>query len=167
MLLTNLRKYCAVLGLLAAGLLLAGCGGGKPVAVVTAERSIFTSALDCEAAGKFSIDVCSATIEAAVAAHDKTAPSYKSIDSCETAEGKEKCERIGENLYRPRLSAFLITASTPPVAAPLYLTRDGQPGFRTADKQNILAKDETLIFSKSARQAFEGHTGGVKKKGMF
>ena len=164
MLLNKLPKRICILSLFTGASLLGGCGGEKPaVAAAQVEKAIFTSALDCESGGQLTLDVCSKTIEAAVAAHEKSAPSYKSQASCEEKEGTSKCERIAEKLYRPRLSAFLITASTPAVAFPLYLTKDAQLGFRTADMQVLLEKDDNLTFSKSARHAYEAYASKSAK----
>lgn len=146
---------------------LAGCGGEEPVVANKAaptERSIFVSAVDCEASGKFGIEDCSQAIEKAIKAHDKSSPTYKSLDTCEDTEGSERCERVEERKYRPRLAAYVFDNATPPAAKPLYLTADGGAGFRTAEKEVLLGKDDNLIFSKSARDLYELYVGVKKKK---
>ena len=68
---------------------LAGCGGGAPKK--TAEpppfQGIYTASGDCADSGKLTIDQCLTAMEKAVAEHEKSAPSYKSLRSCEGTEG--------------------------------------------------------------------------------
>ena len=155
-------KSLSFLLLCGAALALAGCGGDKPVAAAPGpaaptERSIFVSTVDCEASGRFPIEQCSNAIAGAVTMHDKYAPSYKSLGTCEETEGAGKCERMADRIYKPQLAAFIFDNATPPSATPLYLIVDGTPGFRTGDKKMMLGKDDNLIFSKSARDAYELH----------
>ncbi len=153
----NKSQFTAGLVLASTSLALAGCGGDEPKAKAAApvERSIFVSAVDCEASGKLSIDDCSKAIEKAVTAHEKTSPTYKSQSSCETAEGADKCERVADKIFRPKLVAYILDAATPPVAKPLYPTADGVAGFRNGAKEVLLASDDNLIFSKSAQDLYE------------
>jgi hypothetical protein len=148
---------------------LAGCGGSdaqpKPKAGAPVEKSIFVSVVDCEASGKFKTEDCEKGIEKAIRMHEKQAPSYKSEGSCEEKEGAGKCERLDERVFRPRLAAFLFDNTEPPTAKPLYLTLDGGQGFRGAEaKEVFLAKNDDLIFSKSASDLFELHGKKGKKK---
>jgi len=155
-----------VLSLLAATAL-AGCGGGAPkTPEVAAERAVYTNARDCATGNKITIEQCSEAINKAIAEHEATAPKYTSIRSCETAEGEGKCDRIADKQFRPRLLAFLVTLSKPPVARPLYATIGGEQGFRLADKTMLLGTDETLTFSTRATAAYELNSKPVKK-GLF
>jgi len=141
-------------------LALAGCGGDEPVEAAPAaptERSVFVSAVDCENSGKYAIEDCSKAIERAVRSHDKYSPTYKSLNSCESAEGAGKCERVGDRAFRPRLAAYVFDTASPPVARPLYLTTDGAAGFRTAEKEVLMGTDDSLIFSKSAHDLYDLH----------
>jgi hypothetical protein len=153
-------KLKPILVAASACLALTACGGDEgeqPKAAVPTERAIYTSALDCEAGGKLTLEQCTAAIERAIALHDKYAPKYRSLGSCEETQGVEKCERIDEKEFRPRLTAFIIAPHDPNTAKPLYLTMDGQEGFQTIEKEMILAKNDNYIFSRSARDAYELH----------
>lgn len=161
-------RRIAILAATTVPVALAGCGGGAPeTPKVAAERAIYTNAKDCAAGGKLDIDQCTTLIEKAIADHEDKAPKYASQKSCEAVEGAEKCERYGTKQFRPRLIAFLITKSTPPVAAPLYPTIEGEMGFRTADKLVLLGSDESLTISDKAVAAYEQHSAGGTKKGFF
>lgn len=149
-----------------AALVLAGCGGGgsaKKTAEPPPFRGIYTASGDCADSGKITIDDCVTAMEKAVADHEKTAPTYTSLRSCEATEGRERCERTHVGAYRPVLLAFLITASKPPVAVPLYATGDAKKiGFRTAAKEFFLAGDEAVAMSEHAQTLAES---SVDKKG--
>jgi hypothetical protein len=163
----NKSRHFASFVITSACLALAGCGGEEvqeDKAAVPTERSIFVSAVDCEASGKITIEDCSKAIEKAIRVHDKTSPTYKSLDSCEETEGAERCERVADRIYRPRLAAYVFDNTTPPAAKPLYLIADGAAGFRNADKEVLLGKDDNLIFSKSAQDLYELYVGVRKKK---
>ena len=142
---------------------LAGCGGEEPTQAKKGptERLIYVSAPDCEAGGKYSLDDCSAAIQKAIQFHDKKSPTYKSQGTCEETEGLDKCERVGDKNFRPRLVAYAFDDATPLTAKPLYLIKEGTPGFRVNEKDMLLEKDDNLIFSKSAKDLSELH---VKKK---
>jgi hypothetical protein len=153
-------KLKPILVAASASLALAACGGDEPEqpkAAAPVERTIYTSALDCEAGGKLTLEQCTAAIERAVALHDKYAAKYRSLSTCEEAQGVEKCERVDEKEFRPRLTAFIVSAQDPNTTKPLYLTMDGQEGFQTVEKEMILAKNDNYIFSRSARDAYELH----------
>lgn len=130
--------------------LLAACGkGNDDVAKGPVHKGVYTSAADCEASGKLSIEICARAMEIAVAEHETNAPSYGSLRNCEDKEGKDTCERTEEK-YRPQLQAFLVIASEPPQAVPLYAPPANAEGFRGADKKTYLATDETIAFSEHA-----------------
>jgi hypothetical protein len=153
---------------LAATLALAGCGGSapQPAATAAAERAVYTNSGDCGDSGKISFETCVSLMERAVVEHEKSAASYKSLRSCETAEGEGRCERSGETNYRPKLLAFLVTFSQPPTAKPLYAAGDAV-GFKAADKTKFLVSDETLTFSEHSLTIAEGTVSKKRKSGMF
>ena len=156
----SLGKLYPILVAASASLALAACGGEeteKPKAEAPTERAVYTSALDCESGGKLDLEQCTSAIERVVAIHDKNAPKYRSLDACEEVQGADKCERVDEKEFRPRLSAFVVLPQDPNTAKPLYLTLDGKEGFQTIDKEVILAKNDSYIFSRSARDAYELH----------
>jgi len=146
---------------------LAGCGGSAPKTVANAsdeENIIFTSALDCEASGRFTAAHCTKALEAAMNAHLKKSPTYKSLSQCETTEGPEKCERMDAKNYRPRLVAVAVTPAAVkkaeaaggfPDAIPLYPTQSGEKGFRTLEKKIMLIDGDKTEFSPQAVAAAE------------
>lgn len=154
-------------------LLLAGCGGGsKKVAEAPAFQGIYTASGDCADSGKLTIDQCLEAMEKAVAEHEKSAPSYNSLKSCESTEGRDRCERTHIGNYRPVLLAFLVTAPTPtkpPAAKPLYASGDPKKiGFRSAAKDFYLTSDETVSMSAHAHTLAEANVDKkAKGKGAF
>lgn len=144
-----------------------GCGNSAPESKVPVQRGIFTSAADCAASQKFPMEKCTKAIEAAIENHVATAPTYTSLKSCEKAEGAEKCERMDEKTYRPKLRAFLVVGNEEVLGSPLYPTTDGAAGFRGLDKVVYSADDETLNFSPQAVAAYELHSGKVVAKSKY
>jgi uncharacterized protein YgiB involved in biofilm formation len=161
--LPRLRTRLA-LTVVAAAAPLAGCGQGAAKATAPAPRGIYTSSGDCAEAGKLTFEQCASAMEHAVAGHEKAAPSYSSLKSCEKTESEERCERTASGGYRPRLLAFLVTAGASPTARPLYAPPEGKEGFRAADKTLFLVSDETLTFSGHAQTLAEGGADAKKKK---
>lgn len=141
---------------------LAGCGDGAAKPTAQVPRGIYTSSSDCAEAGKLSFEQCAEALERAVAAHEKLAPNHASLKSCEKTEGESQCERTAAGDYRPRLLAFLVAATTPPTARPLYAAPAGKEGFRASDKTLFLISDDNLTFSGHAQTLAEG--GEAKKK---
>lgn len=140
---------------LAAALALAGCGGSaeeKPAAAAAVEKAIYISSADCADAGKIKADDCDALIEKAVKLHEKNAPSFKSLRSCEEAAGLERCENDVTGTYRMRLQAFLVSFGKAIIAAPLYPSADGKIGFRDDKKAAIDALSDAFTVSNSALQ---------------
>jgi hypothetical protein len=152
----------AITAMALAAVPLAGCGDGAAKQTVRVPRGVYTSSSDCAEAGKLSFEECTGALERAVAAHEKQAPSYGSLKSCEKTEGESQCERTDAGGYRPRLLAFLVTATTPPTARALYAAPAGKEGFRASDKTLFLISDETLTFSSHAHTLAE--SGDAKKK---
>lgn len=157
----------ALAAMAAAILPLAGCGDGAAKTAAQAPRGVYTSSSDCAAAGRLSFEQCSGALEHAVAAHEKSAPSYASLKSCEKTEGESQCERTASGGYRPRLLAFLVMASSPPAARPLYAAPEGKEGFRASDKTLVLHSDETIAFSEHAHTLAEGGSDKKKKRSGF
>ena len=157
----------------AIALFLVGCGGGgKKANEPAAFRGIYTTSGDCSDSGKLTVDQCLEAMEKADAEHEKSAPSYGTLSSCEATEGAAQCERTHAGNYRPVLLAFLVTASKPPVAKPLYSSGDAKKvGFRTASKEFFLTKDETVAMSQHAHTLAEASipkkAKGGKGKGAF
>ncbi len=137
---------------LLASTVLAGCGSGSQPSQPQAKvpRGIFISASDCADAGKLTLDECGQAIDMAVALHEKQAPFYTSLQKCVAAEGSDFCDKTVEG-YRARLQAFLVTMNPKrPAAAPLYPSKPGSPGFRSAGKETVDANDESLNVSVAA-----------------
>jgi len=153
------QRLAGIASLVLAPLSLASCGDSgaatPPPTAVVAERLVFISVKDCAESNKIERAACEAIIDEAIARHVANAASFTSTKSCETAESADHCERTAAKAYRPRLLAFLVTASTPPTAVPLYAANGGDPGFHTLEGKPILVSDETLTFSKLASAALE------------
>lgn len=154
-------------GLAAAGVMsvvLAGCGGSPSASTTPDYKGIFTTAVDCGESGKISYEDCSAAMSKAVDAHEKDAPTYSSQRACIAKEGEGKCEFTAANgRYRPRLLAFLVTASKPPVAKPLYAHAKGKPGFRDISNNEYTIDTEELAFSEHAQTMFEAQAAKKKR----
>jgi hypothetical protein len=95
------------------------------------------------------------------------------LSLCETTEGPEKCERMDEKNYRPRLAAVSVTPAAIkkaeetgkyPESVPLYLTQAGEKGFRTLEKQIVLIDADMVAFSPQAVAAAELGAAIKKKK---
>ncbi len=139
---------------LAAALALAGCGGKaeeKPVAAAV-DKAIYISSADCADGGKLPAEECDVLIEKAVKLHEKNAPSFKSLRSCEEAAGLERCENDVTGTYRMRLQAFQISFGKPITAAPLYPSAGGKIGFRDDKKAAIDALSDAFTVSNAALQ---------------
>lgn len=142
----------------AACLALAGCGEAKKTtAAPAAFRGVYTTSSDCADSGKLTYEQCVTAMEKAVTEHEKTATSFKTLTSCEASEGVNRCERTHLGTYRPVLLAFLVTASTPPRAQPLYAIGDKKVGFRTASKEVFLTSDENITMSRHAQSMAESN----------
>ena len=147
-----LPRFCLVAGL-ASVTLLTACGKAEELKAAgpPAERGIFISTSDCADSGKLTAEQCGQAVDMAVAAHEQQAPTFKSLRLCEAASGVERCEKSSNDQYRARLQAFFVTMSDPPTAVPLYAPAKGKAiGFRSASKQAIDARDETLHVSTIA-----------------
>jgi uncharacterized protein YgiB involved in biofilm formation len=134
--------------------LLAGCGKSsapKKADAAPPEYGVYISSADCAESGKLSEDLCIKVINTAVAIHQKEATVYKFLQKCEAAEGgADRCDKTGEDEYRPRLQAFYVTLGNQPSAVPLYPPKNSVAGFRTATKQAIDARDQSLHISNEA-----------------
>ena len=139
--------------------LLAGCGkSGKKAEGPPAFRGVYTTSSDCADSGKITIEQCMEAMQKAVAEHEKTAPKYSSLRSCEATEGPGRCERTESSGFRPILLAILVTGSTPPEGKPLYAATEKKViGFRSATKEHYLADNEAIPFSEHAQTLAEAH----------
>ncbi len=150
------HKLALVVAALVLPAALAGCGGSNstsPAAKVA--KGIYTTASDCADSGKLTYEQCSDLIYAAVEKHEADAPTYTELRFCEAKEGEGKCEFTANDKIRPKLLAFLVTASQPPHAIPLYATPKGEPGFRDLGGATYLHTNEELVFSEHAVTVFE------------
>ena len=158
-------KSLRVAAVLVAPLALAACGKSNTEAKTPIKQYIVTSAVDCSDNANLSYEDCTAIIEKAVEAHTKEAATYTSMKNCEKTEGAGKCERVDETSYRPRLVAFQLAMSEPPVATPLYAPKTDEVGFRTASNTALSVENESYTFSKSAVHASEAFASGMKNGG--
>ena len=138
---------------LAAALGLSGCGKSedKVASKIETEKAIYMSSADCTDGGKVAADMCAVLIDRAVKMHEAQAPTFKSLRSCETDAGVDRCERTGKELYRMRLQAFLFEIiGKQAMATPLYPSADAKIGFRDAAKKAVDARDENFIVSQAS-----------------
>ncbi len=143
--------------------LLAGCGDSQSSTGGPAMRGVIASASDCASFGPEAVDACGDAIERAVSAHENTT-AYRTADACEAVAGAAMCERSASGMYRPRLSAFLVTLGRSPQAEPLYPAAPGTIGFQTSGKTTFAASDTSLAFSRLALSVAEGQSVSKKKK---
>lgn len=148
---------CSALPLLTvAGLLLAGCGQSGPP--VPTERFVYVSSQDCAAAERVKPEDCIKAVDKAIVEHDKLPLKYPTLADCEKAEGADRCERVVERHWRPRLMAFHFTVKGPSVvAAPLYAGLKGATVFRDAGG-SVLDWERTdgVVFSRQSIRKAEG-----------
>ena len=140
---------------IAALFVLGGCGKSedKAAAAAPVEKAIYMSAADCADGGKVPAEKCDALIETAVKQHETSAPSFKSLRSCEEASGIERCENDVTGTYRMRLQAFLISFGKTITSAPLYPSDGGKIGFRDDKKAVVDALSDAFTVSNAALQA--------------
>lgn len=152
---TKLPRSISAIAILAAPVLLAGCGGSSPKVAVKDFKGIYTTASDCADSGKLSYEDCSAAMAQAVQKHETDAPSYGELRFCEAKEGDGKCEGGGEQKYRPKLFAFLVTAGKTTTAVPLYAHTKGEEGFRDLAGATYMHANPDLVFSSHAQTMYE------------
>lgn len=152
------------LAILVPALALAGCGGGSSPTTAKSDvkQFIVVSAVDCADNTGLEFGKCIEILQKAIDEHDKSAVTYAKLPACEKAEGAERCERVGEKIYRARLTAFQITMAEKPTAIPLYAGKKATPGFRTASNTDIAADADAYTFTKSAADA--AHLFVAKKR---
>ena len=153
----NSNRSPLVVLVAAVSVALSGCGGSSS-STATSEpvvKGIYTTAADCADSGKLTYEQCSDLITAAVDAHEKDAPTYSELRFCEAKEGESKCEFTANQKIRPKLLAFLVTVSDPPVAIPLYAHSKGESGFRDLAGNTYMHANEELVFSEHAVTVFE------------
>ena len=143
----------AALALLAS--LLAGCGGGT---AYPTERLIYTSIDDCTAGEKISAADCGKAVDKALVELDKASIKFPTMLDCEKAEGPDRCERVAERIYRPKLMGYLFTAKGPSVTAePLYAGQKGVTVYRDANgKTYDWERTADVKFSREAVRKAEG-----------
>lgn len=143
--------------------LLAGCGGsGSKQTGEKIFKGIYTTGVDCADSGKLSYEDCATAMAQAVTKHEKEAPTYDELRFCEAKQGAGKCEFTANHKYRPKLLAFLVTASKPPTALPLYAHQKAKEGFHDSAGKDHMYSDDQLVFSEHAQTMFEQN--GKKKK---
>ena len=158
----RLPRFATVMAILAAPLLLAGCGGSSPKTETKDFKGIYTTASDCADSGKLTYEDCSAAMAQAVQKHEADAPSHGELRFCEAKEGDGKCEVGSNQKYRPRLFAFLVTVGKSTSAVPLYAHPKGEDGFRDLAGATYMHASEELVFSEHAQTMYEKI--GKKKK---
>ena len=150
---TRAMRTLVLFGILLATAALAGCGNSATAVLPknAVERGIFISSGDCAGARKLTIDQCGQVIDRAVALHQSSGPTYKSLNACAAAEGPDRCAAGVDGKYQPNLQAFLVTFGDAPNAVPLYATSDGSVGFKGLDKQKFGLNDDGYTVSDAAQ----------------
>lgn len=145
---------------------LTGCGQAeqpkdatKPVKV-----GIFSSARECHEIGQLPDDVCTKAIEEAGKEHDKKTVLHADLETCETAEGVNNCERAGGKQYRPRLQAYAVVLDGAPMAAhSLYASNRSGVAFKAINGSHYLTNDPNLVFSESTLE-LAANLGGTHQE---
>jgi len=129
--------------------LLGACGGDPG----PTSKVIYTSSSDCADGALIDFDKCARAIDKAIAEHDKSSPKYVTLGDCEKAEGNDRCEKVVDRQYRPRLMGYLFTInSQKQTAVPLYAGLKGAPVFRAADGTVYdQERTEGVKFSREAK----------------
>ena len=154
----------SILIMSAASVVLTGCGKAeKKAAGKPAEKAIYMSTEDCAGDGKLTADACAILIDRAVKAHEASAPTFKSLLSCEKSSGLDRCEKDISGAYRMRLQAFMFEISAAASSAkPLYPSAGGAIGFRDAAKAAVEVTTDGLIVTQAALSA--AHDNAKMKK---
>ncbi len=159
-------RVLAVFVLLGITSVLAGCGSGSKASNGSKERFVYTTIFDCEAGTKFKPADCSTGIDAALAEHQKKATKHATMRDCEAVEGLDRCEKLVDKDYQPRLMAYLFAETkTGGVAAiPLYSGLKGATVFRDGGgKVYDWERTVGVVFSPEAKRKAEGFLP-LKKK---
>lgn len=148
--------------LMAMSLALAGCGGSG--ATTKSERFVYTSTADCGEGGQITPDDCSNAADKALGIHDQQAPKYPTMRDCEAAENVDRCERVADRHYRPRLMGYLYTTGKQVTAVPLYSGQKGVNVYRdVAGTTYDWERTEGVKFSKEAIRKAEGFVPSKKR----
>ena len=136
-------------------LLLAGCGKSEVFPVF---KYVYVSESDCAAGGKVTPDDCRKAIDKALAEHDKMPVRFPTFADCEKVEGPDRCERVAERHYRPRLMGFMFVTKGPVItAAPLYAGLKGATVFRDVSGATFdWERTEGITFSRESIRKAEG-----------
>lgn len=151
---TTLSRSAIIFTLAAVTLTLSGCGGGD--APIVSKKSdhpqrVVTSSSDCSNTGILGPDECAEAVERAIQTHNEISQSYPNRRLCEKTESEGRCEQTVDGQYRARLAAYLVTASEPPAAVPLYFIKGATAsGFRDLDGTNYLEADLEIAFSEAS-----------------
>lgn len=159
----NVTTSLRIAVLLSGAIALAGCGKSQVASGEKEWKGIFTTADDCSQSGVLSYEECSDAMSKAVTEHEKSAPTYNSLTSCNAKEGDGRCEFTANGKYRPRLLAFLVQNTKPPKAMTLYAPLKGKTGFRDTSGSVYLVSNEALTFSEHAQTMFETHAVAKRK----
>lgn len=91
-----------------AGTVLAGCGDAAADG-----KAYFASVAECQSSGE-KVDFCDRSYRAALAAHERTAPSFETMELCEAEWGDGNCtvrtgpQIAGQGAYVPAMEGFLV-----------------------------------------------------------
>lgn len=105
------RRLSLALGsitLAGTGAMLAGCGSSE-----ANDKVYYSSLAECQSAGD-ARDFCDRSYQAALAAHERTAPSFETMELCEADWGAGNCTMRsgpvveGQGAYVPTMEGFLV-----------------------------------------------------------
>jgi uncharacterized protein YgiB involved in biofilm formation len=163
------RPYCradraaGAIAVLLMGVAVTGCSSGPPLPTF---KYIFVSEIDCVDSDKVKADDCRKAIDKALIDHDKIPIKFPTFADCEKSEGAERCERVAERHWRPRLMAFLFTTKGPAVSAqPLLAGLKGATVYRDAGGATFdWERTEGITFSREAIRKAEGFAPPSKQR---
>ncbi|MCB2077744.1 MAG: DUF1190 domain-containing protein [Novosphingobium sp.] len=103
---TRIRPQLVMGGIAAASFSLTGCSDEPELS-----DARFTTLAECTKAG-YPSDLCNSSYAAALSEHQKTAPSFKTLDECKAEWGDTGCQptyRSGGSVFVPLMAGFVLS----------------------------------------------------------
>ncbi len=126
-------------------------------AIETTQLAIFTTLTECVSLIGLDEQLCRDALDPIKVSHASTGPAYPFAAVCEQVEGKGDCEQSHDQLWRPKVVAYMAMLGSKPRILPLYPTLDGQRGFRRDDGALLRLDDRALkLITVSAKKSLAG-----------